>query len=64
MPEVRPATTNRIRVFNPTSSKRKKPWTLKQGAARKDQPERFMRDVLEDDDRAMQVGLRLAKNHY
>jgi hypothetical protein len=55
MPEVRAAGTNRIRIFNPISPKRKKSWTQKQAAARKDQAERFVRDVLEDDDRAGEI---------
>lgn len=55
MPEITPVGTNRIRVFNPVNPKRKKPWTQRQAAARKDQAERFVRDVLEDDDRADEI---------
>jgi predicted RNase H-like nuclease (RuvC/YqgF family) len=55
MAEVRPAGTSRIRVFNPINPKRRKPWTQRQAAARKDQAERFVRDVLEDDDRADEI---------
>jgi hypothetical protein len=55
MAEVRPAGTNRIRVFNPINPKRRKPWTQRQAAARKDQAERFVRGVLEDDDRGDEI---------
>lgn len=60
MAEVRPATaagssTNLVRVYNPINPKRKKPWTYQQATARKDQAERFVRDVLEDDDRADEI---------
>jgi len=56
MAEVSPADTNRIRVFNPVNPKRAKPWTKRQATARKEQAERFVRDVLEDDDRADEIG--------
>jgi hypothetical protein len=60
MAEVRPAaaartSTNRVRVYNPVNPRRKKPWTYHQATARKDQAERFVRDVLEDDDRADEI---------
>jgi len=55
MAEVRPAGTNRIRVLNPINPKRRKPWSQRQAAARKDQAEKFVRDVLEDDDRADEI---------
>jgi hypothetical protein len=60
MAEVMPAasvdgSTNRIRVYNPINPKRKKPWTQRQAAARKGQAERFVRDVLENDDRADEI---------
>ena len=58
MAEVRPAAavgSSAIRVYNPINPKRKKPWTQRQAAARKDQAERFVRDVLEDDDRADEI---------
>ena len=55
MAEIRPAGTNRIRVFNPINTKRNKPWTQQQAAARKGQAERFVRDVLEDADRADEI---------
>jgi len=42
-------------VYNPINPKRKKPWTQRQAAARKDQAERFVRDVLEDDGRADEI---------
>jgi predicted RNase H-like nuclease (RuvC/YqgF family) len=54
MAEVRPAGTS-IRVFNPINPKRRKPWTQRQAAERKDQAEQFVRDVLEDDDRADEI---------
>lgn len=49
-----------VRVFNPSTPttinpRRAKPWTEKQASARKDQAERFVRDVLEDDDRADEI---------
>src|SRR5215469_8009245 len=49
-----------VRVFNPArplliNPRRAKPWTEKQAAARKDQAENFVRDVLEDDDRADEI---------
>jgi hypothetical protein len=58
--EVRPAAaagspTNRVRVYNPVNPRGKKPWTYQQATARKDQAERFVRDVLEDDDRADEI---------
>jgi hypothetical protein len=60
MAEVRPATavgssTHRVFVYNPTNPGKKKPWTYEQATARKDQAERFVRDVLEDDDRADEI---------
>jgi hypothetical protein len=58
--EVRPAaaagsSTNRARVYNPVNPRSTKPWTYQQATARKDQAERFVRDVLEDDDRADEI---------
>ena len=46
-----------IRVYNTVSfnPRKKKPWTYKQAVARKDQAERFTRDVVEDDDRADEI---------
>jgi len=46
-----------VRVHNPTTSNPKgsKPWTEKQAAARKDQAEKFTRDVVEDDERADEI---------
>jgi hypothetical protein len=44
-----------IRVHNPMNPRRKKPWTQRQAAARKDQAEKYVRDVLEDDDRADEI---------
>jgi hypothetical protein len=61
MAEVRPAaavgsSTNRVRVYNPINPRKKRPWTYEQAAAKKDQAERFVRDVLEDDERADEIG--------
>src|SRR5437660_11626949 len=46
-----------VRIYNPVSlnPRKKKPWTYQQAAARKDQAERFVRDVVEDDDRADEI---------
>lgn len=46
-----------MRIHNPVSTnpRKKKPWTYQHAAARKDQAERFVRDVLEDDDRADEI---------
>jgi hypothetical protein len=46
-----------VRLFNPARAnpRKKKPWTYDQAASRKDQAERFTRDVLEDDDRANEI---------
>jgi predicted RNase H-like nuclease (RuvC/YqgF family) len=55
MAKVTPAGTNRVRVFNPINTKRKKPWTQKQAAERKEQAVKFVRDVLEDDERADEI---------
>lgn len=41
--------------FNPHNPRRAKPWTADQAAARKDQAERYLRDVIEDDDRADEI---------
>ena len=48
-----------VRIFNPArpmiNPSRAKPWTEKQAETKKDQAERFERDVLEDDDRADEI---------
>jgi hypothetical protein len=38
-----------------SSNPRRKAWTFRQAGSRKDQAERFTRDVLEDDDRADEI---------
>jgi chromosome segregation ATPase len=52
-----------IRVYNPINPKRKKPWTYQQAQARKDQAERFVRSVLQDDDRADEIAAMSAEEY-
>ncbi len=52
-----------IRVYNPINPRRKKPWTYQQAEARKAQAVRFVRDVLEDDDRADELAAMSAEDY-
>ena len=46
-----------VRIYNPLrlNPRKKMPWTYEEATARKEQAERFTRDVVEDDDHAGEI---------